>query len=121
MNSGLTSADSGLQLDLGDRAKRRLSEHPAPYGLLSRAEDKLKRQDDVIEELCTIIAAIGRALFHALRNPLGALPGSNRQFQFEKRSRLIIRLHNQALTVPAMRQQGRTIPYSETGEMLHLD
>jgi DNA phosphorothioation-dependent restriction protein DptG len=47
---------------------------------LSRAEDKLKRQDDVIEEVCTIIAAIGRALFHALRNPLGALPGSNRQF-----------------------------------------
>ncbi|PYJ16183.1 MAG: hypothetical protein DME96_10800 [Verrucomicrobia bacterium] len=29
-NSGLTSADSGLQLDLGDRAKRCLSENPAP-------------------------------------------------------------------------------------------
>ena len=29
-NSGLTSADSGLQLDLGDRAKRCLSEGPAP-------------------------------------------------------------------------------------------
>ena len=53
-------------MDLGDRAKRRLSEHPAPCGLLSRAEDKLKRQDDVIEEVFTIIAAIGRALFHAL-------------------------------------------------------
>ena len=30
LNSGLTSADSGLQLDLGNRAKRRLSEDPAP-------------------------------------------------------------------------------------------
>jgi len=30
LNSGLTSADSGLQLDLGDRAKRCLSEDPAP-------------------------------------------------------------------------------------------
>src|SRR5206468_10362858 len=29
-NSGLTSADSGLQLDLGDRAKRCLSEDSAP-------------------------------------------------------------------------------------------
>jgi hypothetical protein len=29
-DSGLTSADSGLQLVLGDRAKRCLSEDPAP-------------------------------------------------------------------------------------------
>jgi len=29
-NSGLTSADSGLQLVQGDRAKRCLSEDPAP-------------------------------------------------------------------------------------------
>jgi len=28
----------------GDRAKPRLSEDPAPCGLFSRAEDKLKRQ-----------------------------------------------------------------------------
>src|SRR5438477_8530345 len=30
LNSGLTSADSGLQLDLGDRAKRCLSGYSAP-------------------------------------------------------------------------------------------
>jgi hypothetical protein len=41
---GLTSADSGLQLDLGDCAKRCLSEDTAPCGLFSRAEDKLKRR-----------------------------------------------------------------------------
>ncbi len=57
----------------------------------------LKRQDDVIEEVCTIVAAIGRALFHALRNPLGALPGSNRQFQFHKRGQHFIGLHNVTL------------------------
>jgi len=39
-----TSADAGLQLNLGDRAKRRLSEGLAPCGSFSRAEDKLKRQ-----------------------------------------------------------------------------
>jgi hypothetical protein len=42
------SADSGLQLDLGDRAKRRLNEMSSPCGLLSRSEDKLKLSDDVI-------------------------------------------------------------------------
>ena len=47
----LASADSGLQLDLGDRAKRCLSERPAPCGLFSRAEDKVKLSDDVIEEV----------------------------------------------------------------------
>ena len=43
-NSGVTSADSGLQLDLGDRAKRCLSEGPAPRELFSPAEDALKRR-----------------------------------------------------------------------------
>ena len=43
-NSALTSADSGLQLDLGDRAKRCLSEGSSPCGLFSRAEGKLKRR-----------------------------------------------------------------------------
>jgi hypothetical protein len=43
LNSRLTSAGSGLQLDLGDRAKRCLSEHPAPAAY-NRAEDALKRR-----------------------------------------------------------------------------
>jgi hypothetical protein len=30
LDSGLASTDSGLQLDLGDRANRCLSEDPAP-------------------------------------------------------------------------------------------
>jgi len=39
-------------LDLGDRAKRCLSEDPA-CGLFSRAEAKLKQSDDVIESTFT--------------------------------------------------------------------
>jgi len=46
--SGLASADSGLQLDLGDRAKRCFSEDPALWLIQPRAEDKLKLSDDVI-------------------------------------------------------------------------
>jgi hypothetical protein len=43
-NSGLTSADSGHQLESGDRVKRCLSEDPAPSGFFSSAEDALKRR-----------------------------------------------------------------------------
>jgi hypothetical protein len=39
LNSGLASADSGLQLDLGDRVKRCLSEDPAPAAYSAGAED----------------------------------------------------------------------------------
>ena len=48
-NSDLTSADSGLQLDPENRAKRCLSEDPALAAYSSRAGDKLKLSDDVIE------------------------------------------------------------------------
>jgi hypothetical protein len=52
LNSGLTSADSGLQLALGDRAKRCLSEDRA------RAEDALKLSDDEIKESFTSSATV---------------------------------------------------------------
>jgi len=44
LKSGLTSVNSGLQLDLGDRAKRCLSKGPAPRAPFSPAEDALKRR-----------------------------------------------------------------------------
>jgi hypothetical protein len=56
----------------------------SPCGLFNRAEDAFQTSDDVIEEVFTIIPAICRALFQPLRNPLGALPDSNRRFKFEK-------------------------------------
>jgi hypothetical protein len=43
-NGALTSADSGLQLESGDRVKRCLSEGSAPSGFFSSAEDALKRR-----------------------------------------------------------------------------
>jgi len=49
-NSGLTSVDSGLQLDLVI-ALNGVSAKIQPCGLFSRAEDKLKLSDDVIELL----------------------------------------------------------------------
>ena len=58
----LASADSGLQLDLGDRAKRCLSEDPGPYGLFSRAEEK-KLSDDVIEKAFISSATVCRTYF----------------------------------------------------------
>jgi len=36
---------------------------------------------------------------HALRNPLGVLPGSNRPFQFQKRSQLFSRSHDAVIRV----------------------
>src|SRR6058998_1315951 len=42
LNSGLTSADSGLQSHRGDHAKRCL--RFSPCGLFGRAQDKLKRR-----------------------------------------------------------------------------
>jgi hypothetical protein len=36
-----------------DRAKRCLSERPAPWGLFSRAEDQAKLSDNVIEDQST--------------------------------------------------------------------
>src|SRR4029450_8935113 len=59
----LTSADSGLQLDLGDRAKRCLSESPAPRGLFSRAEDKLKRR---MTKSKTNLSALPTAVYRTL-------------------------------------------------------
>jgi hypothetical protein len=47
LNSGLTSADSRLQLDL-EIALSGVSAKIQPCGLFSRAEDKLKLSDDVI-------------------------------------------------------------------------
>jgi hypothetical protein len=57
----------GIQLDLGDRAKRCLSKDPAPAAYQARAEDKVKLSDDVIEEAFRWSATARRALFHALR------------------------------------------------------
>ena len=42
----------------------------SPCGLFSRAEDKVKLSDDVIEEAFTSTATICPHLFHALRSPL---------------------------------------------------
>jgi hypothetical protein len=42
----------------------------SPCGLFSRAEDKLKLSDDVIEEAFPSTATICPRLFHALRSPL---------------------------------------------------
>jgi hypothetical protein len=44
-----------------------------PCGLFSGAKDKLKLSNEVIEKVFTIIAIIGGALFHVLRNPLSVL------------------------------------------------
>jgi hypothetical protein len=62
----------------------------------------VETSDDVIEEAFTIIAAIWRALFHALCNPLGVRAGSNRRFQFQKRSQFLINVHNETLSVVPM-------------------
>jgi hypothetical protein len=72
LNGGLTSADSG-PVESGDRAKRCLSEDSAPAAY-SRAEDRLKLSDDVIEESFTSTATICRGIFHALSSPLGFRP-----------------------------------------------
>jgi len=42
--SGLTSADSGLQMDLGGSRKTEFQRKSGRCGLFSRAEDKLKRR-----------------------------------------------------------------------------
>src|SRR6266478_8143882 len=43
-NSGLTSDDSALQLDLANRVKRQSQRRSSPTGFFSRAEDALKRR-----------------------------------------------------------------------------
>jgi len=83
-------------LALGDRAKRCLSEDRA------RAEDALKLSDDEIEESFTSSATVCRALFDALRSPVGFCP-IEPPIQFHKRSQLFIRTHNETLSVVAMR------------------
>ena len=60
---GLPSADSGLQLDLGDRAKRCLSEDPAPAAYSAVPKDKVKLSDDEIEEAFTRSATVVERYF----------------------------------------------------------
>jgi hypothetical protein len=72
LNSGLTSADSGLQLDL----EIALSGSPAkvqPHELLQPGRRCLEMSADVTEQSFTRSANVCRALFYALHNPLGVL------------------------------------------------
>src|SRR5947208_3721114 len=64
LNSVLTSANSGLQLDL-EIALSGVSAKVQPHGLLQPGRRCVETSDDVIEEAFTIIAAICRALFYA--------------------------------------------------------
>jgi hypothetical protein len=89
-------------LDLGDHAKWCSSE-VQPHGLLQPGQRCVETSDDVIEEVFTSSATVCRALFYALRNPLGVLHESNRRFEFYKRRQLFIRSHNETLSVIAMR------------------
>jgi hypothetical protein len=43
-----------------------------------------------------------RALFQALRNPLGVLPGASRRFEFDKSRELFIGTYNETPSVAAM-------------------
>jgi len=70
-DSRLGSADSRLQLDLEDRAKRCLSEDPVP-GVFSPAWDKLKLSDDEIEEAFTRSSTVVE-LIHPFCNSLDNL------------------------------------------------
>src|SRR5438046_8928393 len=68
--SGLTSADSGLQLDLAI-ALSGVSAKIQPLGLIQPRRRCVETSDDVTEELFTIIAAICRALFTGGSCPIG--------------------------------------------------
>ena len=54
---------SGLQLGSGGSRETVSQRRSSACGLFSRAEDKVKLSNDVIEQACTIIAAICRILF----------------------------------------------------------
>ena len=69
MNSGLTSVDSGLQLDLEIALSGGSSVGPAP-GPLQFGRRCVETSDDVTKETFTSTATICRAIFHALRSPL---------------------------------------------------
>ena len=58
MNSGLTSADSGNPVGSGGSRYTVSQRRSGPRGLFSRAEDKVKLSDDVIEDACSRSATI---------------------------------------------------------------
>src|SRR5882724_13171744 len=87
----------------GDRAKRCLSEDPAPRAFSARAEDKLKLSDDVIEDEFTSTFN-SRPLYLSL----SSLERLNRRFKFDKRRQLFIRSHNETLFIRGSAYGSRT-------------
>ena len=62
-----------------------------PCGLFSRAEDKMKLSDDVIEEACYLIRDSLSSFISRPPQSSGRSAGSNRRFEFQKRGQLFIR------------------------------
>jgi hypothetical protein len=77
----------------------------SPCGLFSRAEDKSKLSDDVIEEaLRDARQQVNISFRKCTENLSGKLAASaDRRFELDKRSQLLIRTHKETLSVAAMR------------------
>jgi hypothetical protein len=103
LNGGLASADSGLQLDLADRAKRCLREDPAPSSFFNSAEEKMRNFRVTKSRRLLLNPRQFVELYFTSSTILWAFCRTNRRFQFKKRSQLFICTHNETPSVGAMR------------------